>query len=102
MVEITRINDTYVIKSGTDFRQLGFSQLTFPTTDEILEIKNEMHSKIKAKDLLHGKFTLKAEVLDVTKKYEPCPELKDHVDESLKEFSKLLDKVNNSHQAILC
>lgn len=93
IVEITRINDTYVIKSGTDFRQLGVLQLNFPTAAEIIEIKNESHPKINAKDLLHGKFTLQIEILDVTKKYEPCPELQEHIDETLKDFSKLMDRV---------
>lgn len=94
IIEIDRVNDTYIIKSGTDFRNLGHLELTFPSAEEKEEIKKGAHSKWKPEDLLHDKFVLKVEVLDVSTKYEPNPELKEHVEEYLKDFAKKMEKVN--------
>ena len=93
VVEIERIRDTYVIKSGADFKQFSHIQLQFVSPEEITEIKSGKHPTIKSADLLHEKFTLQLETIEVSSKYEPNAELKEHVDGYMKELAKLMDIV---------
>ena len=95
MHHIEKFQDTYVIKSGTDFRE--FNKITLKllpesTIEAIKDGKSSEHN-IKSEDILHNKFTLKIETTEITSDLKPDPKIEEMVRGYMKDFEESMCKV---------
>lgn len=98
-----KLNDKFVIKSGTDFREFNVIKLEFLMPDVINQI-NSLSSvdcdivtspsasinstKYKGENICKTRFHVEIEKVEITKQWKPDPDLESHVHFYIHEFEK--------------
>ena len=80
---IEKSNETYVIKSGSDFAEFNKINLTLVPERSIETLPDEVKD-----GLYKGKYLIDIKTIQVTKDYEPNSELQKHVEEHLAQFEE--------------
>jgi 5'-nucleotidase len=90
---VSKHNEKFVIKSGTDFREFTIIKLNYLPADTLHDIAKhpEKHPGFKAENLCKNKFHLSVEKIDVTRKLTPDPELEKHVRFYNDQYEKSMD-----------
>jgi 5'-nucleotidase len=81
------INDVFLLKSGTDFRQFSIIKIRMNWCDETL--KNEKEALVLD---YHKKHIISREKVEVTSEFEPHPEMQEIIDDYWKILSVELEK----------
>jgi len=86
---IEKTNETYIVKSGSDFAEFNKINLTLLSEKGIESLPNEVKDQI-----YKGKYLFDVKTISVTKDYEPDPELQKHIDDHLSQFEEKMKQVN--------
>ena len=85
------MNGTYIIKSGSDFAEFNKISLTLLDERSLESLPMETKGKI-----YKDKYLIEVENVEVTKKYDPHPELEAHVKELFGQFEEAMKIVSLS------
>jgi len=90
-----KINDKFIVKSGTDFREFNIIRINFFPKDKVDEIiaKPEKHPEFKAENICKNSFHVDFEKVEVTTKWEPDPELQKHVNFYQEQYAQSMQKL---------
>jgi len=86
------INGTYVIKSGSDFKEFNKITLTFPKNG-ISSENGHTEASNGAESKSQRKFEVSVETILVTRKFEPDAGMKEHTDYYLELFQESMKLV---------
>ena len=82
------INDTFMIKSGTDFREFSIIEMVIDADDATMDNESQDSAINREKRII-----TRHETVLITKEYEPLEKLQTIIDEYSVELNKKLDKV---------
>ena len=91
-----KVNGTYIIKSGSDFVEFNKISLTLLDKGSLESLPLDTKG-----DIYKDKYLIEIKNVEVTKKYDPHPEVEAHVKKHLEQFEEKMKIVSSSDNGLI-